>query len=178
MAKQKTNILGNVLKIILVLVLLAAFFEVGLISSYTIVTSQAPDVKGLIELQIDSITDIFNSNNFNSMLVKDPNTYNLSNSEDVANKLVSMTGVDGVNVNNMTAESYQSSDDSSMDLTIEALGYSSVNVTSTQIVLNENPDFKIIASAKGTSTVNGIQVDLSTIKITSILRLYNTNTTT
>ena len=41
--------MGKVLRILLVIVLFIIFFEVGLFSSYTIVTAEVPDVKGLIE---------------------------------------------------------------------------------------------------------------------------------
>ena len=44
------------MKIILFMVFFAVFFEAGLISSYTIVTSQPPDVGKLIGMQVDEIT--------------------------------------------------------------------------------------------------------------------------
>ena len=62
------------LRIILVVIVFIAFFEVGLISSYTIVTTDIPDVKGLIDVQIDKILSIFSPSNVNKVLIKDPTT--------------------------------------------------------------------------------------------------------
>jgi len=175
MAKQQSNIVGNVLKGILVLLLLVGFFEVGLLSSYTIVTSQAPDVRGLIDLQLESISSIFSSDNINEILIKDPGVSNISNADEVADYLTNITKIDGVNVKNMNATSYQSFSDDNIDVEIEALGYASVNVTSGQIVLSENPDYKIIASAKANPSYTGVKIDISTIKIVSVIKLYNNN---
>ena len=46
------------MKIILFIIFFAVFFEAGLISSYTIVTSQPPDVGKLIGMQIEEITSL------------------------------------------------------------------------------------------------------------------------
>ena len=43
-------------RVLIVIVLFVAFFEVGLMSSYTIVTSEVPDVQGLIDMQVEKIT--------------------------------------------------------------------------------------------------------------------------
>ena len=50
---------SKVLRIILIVVLFIIFFEVGLVSSYTIVTSEAPNVQGLIDMQISKIAGMF-----------------------------------------------------------------------------------------------------------------------
>ena len=44
---------SKVLRIILIVVLFIIFFEVGLVSSYTIVTSEAPNVQGLIDMYVN-----------------------------------------------------------------------------------------------------------------------------
>ena len=40
-------------------VLFVIFFEVGLFSSYTTVTAEAPNIPGLIDMQIQKITSFF-----------------------------------------------------------------------------------------------------------------------
>ena len=44
--------MAKALRIILVVVLFVVFFEIGLFSSYTIVAAEAPDIEGLIDMQI------------------------------------------------------------------------------------------------------------------------------
>ena len=51
---------NKILRIVLIIVLFVIFFEVGLFSSYTIVTAEAPDIQGLIEMQITKISSVFN----------------------------------------------------------------------------------------------------------------------
>ncbi|MCE7697331.1 MAG: hypothetical protein K8E24_000135 [Methanobacterium paludis] len=47
--------MSRILKIILFIIFFAIFFEAGLISAYTIVTSQPPDVNKLITMQVDEL---------------------------------------------------------------------------------------------------------------------------
>lgn len=49
---------NKILRIVLIIVLFVIFFEVGLFSSYTIVTAEAPDIQGLIEMQITKISSV------------------------------------------------------------------------------------------------------------------------
>ena len=70
---------SKVLRIILIVVLFIIFFEVGLVSSYTIVTSEAPNVQGLIDMQISKITGMFTPEKVNDMLIKDPSPVNITN---------------------------------------------------------------------------------------------------
>ena len=79
--------MGKVLRILLVIVLFIIFFEVGLFSSYTIVTAEVPDVKGLIDMQIEQIANIFSPQHVNEVLIKDPTNVNFSNKKDVALKM-------------------------------------------------------------------------------------------
>ena len=98
--------MGKILRRILVIILFVIFFEVGLFSSYTIVTAEAPDVKGLIDMQISKITGLFSPNNVNEVLIKDPTPINFTNHKDVALKMEELSNVDGVNVESMNATTY------------------------------------------------------------------------
>jgi len=166
--------MSRTLKIILILLLFIGFFEAGLLSSYTIITSEAPDVKGLIDLQINTIGEIFSSENINSVLIKDPEQINITNKIDVAENLSRLAKVDGVTVDNFNVTTYSSSGDG-MVINITTLGYSSPNTKSGQIILSGTPDYIITATALANKTNRGITVDTNTIKIISILKLHSGN---
>ena len=163
--------MSSIIKFFLIVLLFIGFFEAGLISSYTIVTSKVPDVKGLIDLQIETIGNIFNPSNLNDIIVKDPDLVNVTNKIEVAEKLKSLAKIDGVNVKSMNITTYDSKSDS-FEVTITALGYAGSNISSGQIVISQDPQYKITATATGKSTEHGSEVDVQTIKITSVLNIY------
>ena len=171
MAKKQSFVV-KLLKGLLVIFLFIGFFEAGLFSAYTIVTSETPDVEGLINSQLDVIFGFINSNEVNDFLIKDPTLINVSNRVDLVDELKKQANVDGVNVDQINVSTYQSLGDSNLEVNIDALGYSSVNVSSNQIVLSQNPDYQIAATATAKSDGNAVEVDVSSIKITSILKLY------
>lgn len=161
-------------KILLIAVLFIAFFEIGLFSSYTIVTSEVPNIQDLIDLQINTVTSIFSPDQVGNLLIKNPTEINITNKNDVANALTNKSNVDGVDVDNMTiTTTNDTKKDSNFTLNITTYGYSAPSTSSGEIVLSQQPDYKIIASARGNSTGGGITVDLSSIKIDSILKVYN-----
>ncbi len=160
------------LRIILVVVLFVVFFEVGLFSSYTIVASEAPDIQGLIDMQISKITGIFNSESVNNALVKDPTVVNISNKMDVAQSLEDLSKVDGVNVDSMNATTNDDTDNEELNVTIEALGYASPASNSSQIVISQDPSYKIVAEANATYKSGKVDIDADSITIQSILKLY------
>lgn len=164
------------LKIILILLLFIGFFEAGLLSSYTIITSEAPDVKGLIDLQINTIADFFSSENIGNALIKDPEQVNITNKIDVAENLSTLAKVDGVDIDDFNVTTYSSSS-GEIAVNITTLGYSSPNTSSGQIILSGTPDYLITATAMANRTDSGITVDISTLKIISILKLHNESNT-
>ena len=165
---------NKVLRIILIIVLFVIFFEIGLVSSYTIVTSEAQNVQGLIDMQISKITGIFNPAKVNDMLIKDATHLNITNKKDVALKMESLSKVDGVNVDSMNVTTYDNPDKKNFTVTIEALGYESPNSSSGQIVISKIPSYKIIAKANATYKDSGLTVNENSIVINSVLKLYNT----
>ena len=174
MAKKQSFVV-KLLKGLLVIILFIGFFEAGLFSAYTIVTSETPDVEGLINSQLDVIFGFINSDEVNDFLIKDPTVLNITNRVDVADELKKQANVDGVNVDQINASTYQNLGDNNLEVTIEALGYSSVNVSSNQIILSQDPDYQIVATANAKAEGKSVVIDTSSIKITSILKLY-TNT--
>ena len=88
----------NISKIILIIILFIAFFEIGLFSSYTIVTGEIPDVGEIIGMQTEFIGSIFSSDNVGGILIKDPTEINITNKLDVAEELKNKANVDGIDV--------------------------------------------------------------------------------
>jgi hypothetical protein len=164
--------MGKVLRILLVIVLFIIFFEVGLFSSYTIVTAEVPDVKGLIDMQMDKLTNIFSSHNVNEVLIKDPTNVNFSNKKDVALKMEELSNVDGVNVDSMNASTYEDTSEDKFNVTIEALGYAAPNSTSGQIVISQNPSYKVIVSSVASYKNDQLIVDTDKMKVDSVLKLF------
>lgn len=163
---------NKIVKIILIVVLFFIFFEVGLFSSYTIVTAEAPNIQGLIDMQVSKITGIFSPENVNEVLIKDPTPVNITNKKDAAMKMEELSKVDGVNVDSMNVTTYDDTDNKNLTVYIEALGYASPNSTSGQIVISQDPSFKVIATGKASYKENGLMVDKNTISINSVLKLY------
>ena len=164
----------KILKIIFILLLFIGFFEAGLLSSYTIITSEAPDVKGLIDLQINTIADFFSSENIGNVLIKDPEQINITNKIDVAENLSALAKVDGVDIENFNVSTYGGYD-GEINVTISTLGFSSPNTSSGQIILSGTPDYLITAEAMANRTNGRVKVDVNTLKVISILKIHNSN---
>ena len=165
--------MAKVLRILLVIVLFIIFFEVGLFSSYTIVTAEAPDVRGLIDMQVSKISSVFSPQAVNEVLIKDPTPVNFTNHKDVALKMEQLSNVDGVNVDSMNASTYDDAKKSdSINITIEALGYAAPNSTSGQIVISQNPSYKVIVSSVASYKNGELVVDTEKMKGDSVLKLF------
>ena len=164
--------MNKILRILLIIVLFIIFFEVGLFSSYTIVTAEVPDVQGLIDMQISYITNFFSPQNVNNVLVKDPTYINISNEKDTALKMEELSNVDGINVESMNVSTYDDLDNDKINVTIEAFGYDSPNSTSGQIIISQDPSFKVIVTATASYKNGELKVDVNTMKVDSVLKLY------
>ncbi len=163
---------NKIVRVILIIILFVVFFELGLFSSYTIVTAEAPNVQGLIDMQVSKIQGIFSPEKVNEVLIKDPTPVNITNKKDVALKMEDLSKVDGVNVDSMNITTYDDTDNENLTINIEALGYASPNSTSGQIVISQDPSYKIIATSSAKYTDNGLRADESTVSISSVLKLY------
>jgi hypothetical protein len=163
---------NKIVRILLIIVLFVIFFEIGLFSSYTIVTAEAPNIQGLIEMQISKISGFFSPENVNEVLIKDPTPVKVTNKKDVALKMEELSKVDGVNYDSMNITTYDDTDNKNITVNIEALGYASPNSTSGQIVISQDPSYKVIATADAAYKENGLRVDENTVVINSVLKLY------
>ena len=167
------------MKFILILVFLVVFFEAGLISSYTIVTSQAPDVGKLIGMQIEEITSLISFGSGSNILNTQQNKV-ISNPDEVAAALQNKTGLSGINIQSLSAQTIASSKQTIIPVNITVMGYqdSISGGNSTQIIISANQTYSITATANGTMSNGKIDIDVNTIQITSSRKLYgNTNGT-
>ena len=163
---------NKIVRIVLIVVLFLVFFELGLFSSYTIVTAEAPNPQALIDMQVSIIQSIFSPEKVNEVLIKDPTPVNITNKKDVGLKMEDLSKVDGVGVDSMNITTYDDTDNKNLTVNIEALGYASPNSTSGQIVISQDPSYKVVATAQAEYKENGLRVDENTLTINSILKLY------
>jgi hypothetical protein len=172
-------------KVLLFLAFFFIFFEAGLFSSYTIVTGQPPDMGELINTQIATVLGIFNFGG------STPNqqTLKILNNESTAEALKNSSGMDGINLQSLSATTLQSKDSNTILVNITAMGYkdaqtgktkTSGETTTGSIVITPNETFSITATATAKRGSNGITIDVGTIKITSTRKIYNavSNTST
>ncbi len=164
------------MKFILFLIFFAIFFEAGLISSYTIVTSQSPDVGKLIGMQIEEITS-FLSFGSGSKILNPQTNLNITNYQDVASKLNNKTGLD-INVQTLAAQTTASTKQTVFPVNITAMGYQNLisGGNSSVIVITANQTYSITASANASLSNGEVIIDIDSIKITSSSILYGNTT--
>ncbi|MCE5213311.1 MAG: hypothetical protein LLF83_01140 [Methanobacterium sp.] len=167
--------MNNIIKLILIIVLLAVFFEAGLVSSYTIVTGQPPDINKLISTQIDEI------NSFIKLLQgsgnKTQEAIEINNKDEVAKAIQNKTQMDGVDLQSLAAHTNESTSKDQINITITVTAYKTTttgtNVTNGSIVIKPNETYSITALAIGKTEKDGVTVDINSIIITTIRKLYS-----
>lgn len=171
----------RIVKFILFLLLFGVLFEAGLLSSYTIVTSEPPDIGNLIDMQTSKLTAIWEAIGIGSS-DNSTNKITILNADPVAQTLKNKTGLSGVNIDSMTAILQGSSSTDIISVNINAMGYkenqtggvTSKNGTSSgQIVITPSEKYSLTATATGKKKSKGIEINVTTIKVTSIKRIYN-----
>lgn len=171
----------RIIKFILFLLLFGVLFEAGLLSSYTIVTSEPPDIGNLIDMQTSKLTAIWEAIGIGSG-DNSTNKLTILNADPVAQTLKNKTGLSGVNIDSMTAILQGSSSTDIVTVNINAEGYkenqtggvTSKNGTSSgQIVITPSETYSLTATATGKKKSKGIEINVTTIKVTSIKRIYN-----
>ncbi|MCK9151123.1 hypothetical protein [Methanobacterium alcaliphilum] len=173
--------MSRIIKFILFLAFFLVFFEAGLIASYTIVTSEAPDVEKLIDMQIDRISALLAiGEGVNDVLIGSPESLNVTNMDLVAESLKNKSKLNGVDVQSINVTTYGDTSEEVISLNITAKGYketqSGGNKSGGQIVITPTENYIITASASGKSKNNGVEIDVNTIKIVSVGRLYTNST--
>lgn len=172
--------MSRILKVILFIILFAVFFEAGLISSYTIVTSQPPDVAKLLEMQIEQISALLNLGSpGSSTVIPNQQVVKILNPDEVADAIKGRTGMSGVNLQTMSASTFDTvAKNKNITVNITATGYKEVvtgsNVTGGTIVIKNNETYSITATAVAEVKTGGVTVNLMNIQITSLRKLYGT----
>lgn len=156
-------------------------FEAGLLSSYTIVTSEPPNIGKIVDMQISKLTAIWDSLNAKSEN-KTVKGYNVTNPDVVAPVIISKTGLNGINVDTLSAVVSNSLSTDVMNITLSVTGYkenqtggvkSSGTSSTGQIIIRQSEIYSVTAVAVGKKKSRGIEVDVNTIQITSLKKLYN-----
>lgn len=169
--------MNTAVKVILFLVLFVIFFEAGLVSSYTIVTGQPPDIGKLLNSQLDEISSIIKliqgSGN------KSQETIKINNQNEVAQSIQNKSNMDGVNLQTLAAHTNESTSKDQINVTITVMAYKTTttggNVTNGSIVIKPNETYSITATAIGKTENGGITVDINSIIITTIRKLYTSS---
>ena len=171
----------KIIKFVFFLLLLATTFEAGLLSSYVIVTAQPPNVGNVINMQVNDLTSIWNNIHKSSF-----KAYNVTNSESVASVLQNKTGMDTIDISTLSATAV-STHGSNLNITLEITGYKDNETTSNssssyfkksaftsgQIVITPSAEYNLTATATATMDTTGIDVNVSTIKITAMQQIAN-----
>ncbi|EKQ52538.1 MAG: hypothetical protein B655_1790 [Methanobacterium sp. Maddingley MBC34] len=170
--------MSRAVKIILFLIFFAVFFEAGLFASYTIVTQQPPNPADLIEMQINGVSSLLNL----GPKIATQKNLNILNENEVVDAMKAKTGIDGISLNSLTAQTYQDTDEETINVNITAMGYKDAQTGGTvknssggQIVIKSNETYSITATAVATTKTSGVQIDVNSIVITSTRVLYNTS---
>jgi len=163
--------MSKIAKFLLFIILFIVFFEAGVISSYTLVTSQPPDVEKLIDIQMDILSSYLQIGK--NVIAPKPENVKITNKMDVAQALQEKAQVDGVDLETLNATTFEDLENERVNVNITAIAYRENMTESTgQIVIRPVARFSITATAMATVEDNGIRVDVKTIKILSIIRIY------
>lgn len=169
--------MNSVIKYFLLFILCVVFFEAGLFSANTIVSGEPPNINSLIEMQLDGINALI------QLLQGTQNTtqqsVDINNQDDLAQALQSKSDMDGVNLQTLSAYTNESTSNDQINITITVQAYKTTttgdNTTNGSIVIKPNETYSITATAIGTVTNGGVTVDINSIVITTVRKLY-TNT--
>jgi len=174
--------LPKILKIILFIIFFVLFFEAGLISSYTIVTAQPPDIGKLIDMQINQISAFLHLEDWNTNIIAKPKAIKILNPELVAETMKNRAQIDGINLATLTAATYGDTNSETVTVNITAMGYkenltrSGTNKTGGQIVIAPTETYTVTATATAKVKSKGVEIDVTTIKIISVSKIYSNTT--
>lgn len=165
--------MSRILKVILFIIAIFVFFEVGLFASYSIISSEPVNPSELLSLQIDQGSQIVSSIFNNDQNLSDQNTLNITNKNAVGLILENKTGL-SININSLSAK-VSSSDTGNQTVTISAVAYKDSQSTSGgAIVISPEQTYSVTATATGEVYSSGkVKIDTSTISIKEKIVLYN-----
>ncbi len=167
--------MNSAVKYFLLFILCVVFFEAGLISANTIVSGEPPDMGKLIDMQLDGINSLIHllqgSQNSTQKAI------DINNENDVAQAIQNKSEMNGVNLQSLSAHTNESTRNENITVTITLMAYktttTSGNSTNGSIIIKPNETYSITATAIGKVESGGITVDLNSIVITTVRKLYS-----
>lgn len=166
--------MSRILKILLFILGIILFFEIGLFASYTLISSEQVNPLDLISVQLDEGSDLVSSVTGEKNL-NDQDTLNITNSESVALALNNLTNL-SVNLNSVSAK-ISHDDTGNQTITITALATKDTQITSggyIQIIPEQT--YSVTASAIGEVYSTGkVKVNTTSIELKERIVLYNQN---
>lgn len=167
--------MNSVVKYLLLFLLCVVFFEAGLISANTIVSGEPPDIGKLIDMQLDGINSLIHllqgSQNSTQKAI------DINNENDVAQAIQNKSEMNGVNLQSLSAHTNESTRNENITVTITLMAYktttTSGNSTNGSIIIKPDETYSITATAIGKVESGGITVDLNSIVITTVRKLYS-----
>ncbi len=166
--------MSRILKILLFIVGIILFFEIGLFASYSLISSGPVNPLELLSVQVDSGSDFVSSITGEKKL-NEQDTLNITNDEDVALVLNNMTNL-SVNLNSVSAK-ISNDDTGNQTVTITALATKDTQIASggyIQIVPEQT--YSITATAIGEVYSTGrVKINTTSISLKERIVLYNQN---
>ena len=166
--------MSRILKILLFILGIILFFEIGLFASYTLISSEPINPLDLLSVQLDEGSDLVSSVTGEKKL-NDQDTLNITNSESVALVLNNLTNL-SVNLNSVSAK-ISNDDTGNQTITITALATKDTQITSGgYIQILPEQTYSITATAIGEVYSSGkVSVNTTSITLKERIVLYNQN---
>lgn len=171
------ELMSRILKILLFIVGILIFFEIGLFASYSLISSQPVNPLELLSVQVDSGSDFVSSMTGEKKL-NDQDTLNITNDESVALILNNMTNL-STNLNSVTAKiSGEGKGNQTVTITALATKDTQINSGGYLQILPEQT-YSITATATGEVYSNGkVKINTTSIVLKERIVLYNQNNAT
>lgn len=169
--------MSRILKILLFIIAIIGFFEIGLFVSYTVIASEPVDPVNLISVQFEEGYKFLSSLGSEKKL-DDQDNLNITNKESVALILNNLTQL-STSLDSVSAK-ISSDKTGNQTVTITAIATKDVQTTSGgAIVILPGETYSISAVATGEVYSNGkVKINTSTIELKERIVLYNQNNNT
>jgi len=166
--------MSRILKILLFIVAIILFFEIGLFASYSLISSGPVNPLELLSVQVDEGSDMVSSLTGEKSL-SDQDTLNITNSEQVSLVLNNLTNL-STNLNSVSAK-ISGNDKGNQTITITALATKDTQVTSGgYIQILPEQTYSVTATAVGEIYSSGkVKVNVTSITLKERIVLYDQN---
>ena len=171
------EVMSRILKILLFIIAILAFFEIGLFVSYTVIASEPVNPVDIVSMQLDQGSHFIDSITGEKDL-NQQDTLNITNKEDVALILNNQTGL-SVNLDSLTAK-VSTSKTGNQTVTINGIASKDTQTTGGgAIVILPEQTYSISAIATGEVYSSGrVKINVTTIELKEKIVLYNQNNAT